>query len=546
MRASTTFILGIICACIYYIHVRSEEVHLEQAAHHVEIALDVPEQLSLINCYIPESFLLSSYSIVCDIPLDMLEFEHLFSLQQGTLITREDIKQACRYIQAKNKFERIALFLFKDVSVKVHVRLTAYWTFNTIKVHGFLLNKEYFAQLYALQPGSLFDVRQHQHSLEKIKKFLEQQGYFEARVRDYLDFDQTHKMVTVHLNLEYNNPFTIQVHAITIQVPEAYNTSKKKILKDSFEKKIRTELEGVHYTGELIERQLRELKRYLIKKGFLTIDARCEESIDYAQKKVTLTFNLTAQTKKKFVFFGNYYFSTQELLDKVLLFGSSTPFIPPSLIIDELTDAYRKKGFWHVQVTVEEEPDRYVFAIYEGQRVRIGDIAFINVQAFNHDQLKKNVGKKVLGSYYDAKIFKQCIDQLVRYYQQQGFWDARIVEHHFNLHDHTTYTATVQVHEGKQVLINAIEVAFLPDAVVQGAFKKYRQCTHAVPVDLNDIYEQKKWLLRILHDKGFLHAHLNYELKEIGTKHILSWYCTTNFSPVTFGKTLITGMDGTL
>lgn len=98
-----------------------------------------------------------------------------------------------------------------------------------------------------------------------------------------------------------------------------------------------------------------------------------------------------------------------------------------------IEDYYRQRGYYTVEVTVDqEEIDNngvVLFRVREGPRVRITDIRFEGVEAFDVAQVRSRINTREAGIFLrgplDEEVLERDIAEIIRFYRDRGYLDAR-------------------------------------------------------------------------------------------------------------------------
>ena len=127
----------------------------------------------------------------------------------------------------------------------------------------------------------------------------------------------------------------------------------------------------MRYTKDIVEKSIAQLKHYLTQHGFSQSAITYEEFIDYEHHQVNLKFYLSFDEKKEFIFWGNHFFSQDNFLENILMYGKSSWHFPGAILSDEIESMYKAKGFWDVKVSVKEEEGKTFCVIHEGKRATL-------------------------------------------------------------------------------------------------------------------------------------------------------------------------------
>ncbi len=493
-----------------------------------------------LEASIKQPLLVKNVTFDSDVLLQKEEFDYLVSIPKGSYVTIEQIKKACSYLKKKNKFETITLTITQSADgAEVHFDLIGLWTFGKVRFQGSFGNKEMYRQQYVGESGNIFDIQRHTYSVKQVEDALKRDGYCKAHVGDYLDYDHQTKTVNATLIL------TPGLRFIVDQILFEEQNDSNKISHDGLLKKIdrifSSKIIRSYYSKTMINKEAQRLKDYLYKKGFLNASIELHESIDYQTQKVALRFIIKFDAKRTFIFFGNHFFSKQQLLDHVLVFGRSLYLLPLSLLAEEIIQAYNKKGFWQVTIESKQEDNRYFFLIREGPRARINHVVLQGIQAFDALSLnKKYFGFFKKGLYFDVDVVKKSIINLINFYKKEGFWDVKVLKQSFTQVPHSElYCLEINIEEGKRRYLSSITIEGFPDLLSIGPFKHN---THKlIPFNVECIQEQKQWLVDYFQKQGYWYADVTSELIEHDELVDLIWHIRIKEQQVTFGKTIIIG-----
>jgi len=493
---------------------------------------------SVIDEIIPNPCILDSITYTSDIHFEKEEFDYLIDLEHEEAIDAIDIKNALIHLYKKNKFSSVDLSItIKNNRISIHMKLNSFWTFKNIKIKGLSSGREKYAQYYLLEPGELFDPTKHTASIEKIKQALRDQGYLKPTIAEQLDYDKDTKSVAVTLTISLGKIFKINFLSIT-------TSSQSDLITKTVERVFSQRLQGKAYTQENIAQYSKGLKAALAQEGFLQTDLTLSEQVDESKCIVSLHVVVEAQQTKQLIFFGNHFFSEQQLLDTILSFGDAALKIPATLLSEEIQQAYTKKGFWNVAVSVKEEADAIFFVISEGKRILLKQVKLKGCDHFSEEQLINEffpqIKKKL---FYDADHIKQLGDSLIAWYQQQGFWDAEIISQSQTLIAQEAGKVVLHINEGNRYFIEKITIPGFPELEAQGPF--VRTDPQPVPADLNQLSLQRRWLTDTLHKQGYLNVDIkpNVTVRPEENRFYVSvvWHIVKSDEKVRFGKTIVLG-----
>jgi len=453
---------------------------LSVSACAITLSVDQENKDQIIKESFVEPCYLQNISYESDVYLQESEFFYLTDLRSGLFVSAHEIARAVSYLFKKNKFQTIELTSMDvDAGIDLHIKLTSFWTFSKLKLHGIMLGKDLYRQYYLLEPGERFDQEKHDLSLEKIKEAFKAQGYFNGSIESRLERDEATKSITAHLSLYKHERFSIGSTSIEIDPGACAEQSECNVFRAKLYRSFLKKMVGAHYNKQFITSQIRVLQKYLFKKGFVHVLINLREQIDYSKKKVNLFFTIQLHRKKEFIFLGNHHLSVDQLFNYIALFGRSAWILPTAMLQQDITELYHKKGFWDVEITSREEQDRCFFIIKEGKRAVIKKVILAGINTFDLDMLvKKFFSSLIKKKQYDAQALDVCIASFINFYKQEGFLDCKIVGRDFERIGVTNgYELRLTVDTGEHMTLRQAQgarmmVSDVHDKTEQDAFDK--------------------------------------------------------------------------
>jgi len=498
---------------------------------------------AFLDTHITDSFVLEGLSFESDVYIEDTEFYYLVGLKEGQVVTKQDLQQSLSFLFKKNKFQSIRLMLMLGKRGKhIHMDLKSFWTFERLKLHGWMLGKEQYRRYYLLEPGEQFDIQKHEQSLHNITEQFAREGFFNASIESYYDYDVATKSVTAHALLHKGEQFYINNVTLTIDGNNLLPEYDRDVLYVHLHKFFIKTLLGTRYSKELLNKETAGLHHYLACKGFLHSEIQLQEFVNKKKKQVDLHFIIHLRHKKEFVFIGNHFFSTTQLRENLLLFGRSAWLLPASILSEEIMRAYHKKGFWSVEVQAREEGGRYFFIITEGPRATISTIELQHVTAFDRRHLGRSSFVELRKShYFDQNLMQKGFDRLLQSYIDAGFWDATIVHHDFvPTKKSQKYMLRVVVNEGIRSYLHSVTIPGYEELLDLGPFALTNKKGEAIIVTPHLLNEQRMWLLNYFIKKGYQHIDVKPEVQREESKVFVTWHVQTQ-AQMCFGKTIIQG-----
>jgi outer membrane protein insertion porin family len=520
------------------------------------VALAIPlggmPSLHALDALIKKPFSLGTLTYTADTPFEPAEFSYLMEMKPGDLVTAATVKKAIRYLIKKNKFNAIRLKITpaenKPDTKNMHLELESFLMLKRITISGILHGRDTYRYLYDLNPGEAFDEKKHKHSLLMMKEELAHQGYLLATIKDTVTQDHGSKFLTVNLDIQCGPLFRIgSVHVeCTSEGEHRVSHGECALLQEKIEKLFAQRLERKMYSSKILDKSGSALKKFLAKKGFLQAAVTLDEYVNREEHKADLVIRVNLQAKKEFVFFGNHFFSDQQLYDMVLSFGQSTLLVPTSLLAQEIENNYHKKGFLKVKVENREEDATCFFVINEGPRAIIEKVEFHGTQQLHTELSRSGFYRRIKKhSFFDEDKIKRVVEALETYYRQAGFslarasFDTRKIA---GMSDR--YRIQIHLDAGKRYYLKKITIPSFPELERQGPFLSFSRASDPVPFDSQQLLMQRRWLADYLHQQGYLY----FDIKPIVTVKAahycfveVEWSISLQEDKVTFGKTIIVG-----
>jgi outer membrane protein assembly factor BamA len=499
------------------------------------------DQIDVLRDAITEPFLLTHLSYKSDSTLSRKEFEYLTELTAGKEVSSDDVCRALSYLFQKKSFDAITLTLSdQDKGKKVQFNMHGFWRFDGIKISGVWVGKEWYKQFYLMEPGDPFDTEKHLHSVQKMKEACKEDGFFDVTAQSSFDRSELNKTVRVHTTINRGKRFAVRKIAVALIMDDGTSEREKKLLQKQVEKQLARGFLHKKYSKKSIEQQRQELKAFLAQKGYSQASCLVQEDLFHGRHAMLLHWTIDVRKKRAFLFEGNRFFSSQQLLDSVLKFGRSSSIVPSAILAQEIKEAYRKKGFWNCTIEAKDDQESARFIICEGLRARISKVRLKGVYQQNERRLRARCfGRLKRHSLYDQEYIDQAFELLEHYYLKEGFLDATI-EHHecVQLGNSNSYALEVTINEGLQTLVNGVRIPGYEHYEIQGPFAFINRSKHAIAYDAALIQEQKRFLINKLQKEGYLFSTVESELVERDDAHCILW----NIDPglqIHFGKTIV-------
>lgn len=523
-----------------------------------EIAIDCTHDCSELKHRLPSKIFIKSVDIQADFKVDEDELFYLIDLVPMSHISVADLVQTIFYLRKKECFSKIEL-CYHPVEHRLIFKLDGLFVLSSLRLHGSMIGKEKYKSCYVMETGECFDEKKHLYSLKKMKEKFYQNGCFKADIHDEIKYDPVSKTVKADLFLHKGPQFSVGNCKFDIKSTGTITQQDLLLIQQQLNRLFVKRFFLLKYTKDLVDKSIAQLKNYLTKHGFSQSAITYEEVIDYEHHQVDLHFYLSFEEKKEFVFWGNHFFSQENFLENILMYGKSSWHFPGAILSDEIETMYKSKGFWDIKVSVKEEAGKAFCVIHEGKRavlqhVEIKDNFHITTKKIDTDCFAHLNDKP-----FDRDVFTQAVTSLKQLYMQHGFWDIKVIKEEFvpivgSKENNKTidYKAVLTLDEGAMRKLKSVEISGYPDLLLEQPFAQFTDLKQAVPFNYNWIVTQKNWLINYFKDLGHTKVVVDYETVAIHDASVrdldqkpegvkLVWTVHLDEKQVHFGKFVIGG-----
>ena len=442
-----------------------------------EISIDCTYDCSELKKLLPLKIFIKSIDIQADFKVDQDELFYLIDLIPMTHISAADLEQTIFYLRQKEYFSKIEL-CYHPIEHRLTFKLDGLFVLASIRLHGSMIGKEKYKNCYIMECGECFDEKKHLYSLKKMKESFYQSGCFQAEIYDEISRDPLSKTVKVDLFLRKGAQFAVGDCAFDIEsTTGAIAEQDLLLIQQQLNRLFIKRFFSLRYSKDIIEKSIAQLKQYLTKHGFGQSAITYEELIDYDHHQVNLKFHLSVDEKKEFVFWGNHFFSQENFLENILMYGKSSWHFPSAILSDEIETMYKTKGFWDVKVSVREEEGKTFCVIHEGKRTTLQRVEVKDNFHIPTREIDTKCFAKLQDKPFDRDTFSQAITTLKQLYKQHGFWDIKVVKEEFipltpqdENYKTVDYKAVLTLDEGAMRRLKSIEIAGYPELLLEQPF----------------------------------------------------------------------------
>lgn len=495
-----------------------------------------------LDDFLPDQFLVKSVQYRVDGIYDLHEVDYLTGLVAQTMSNKQALQNALFYLEQSQKFCTIHVELIKiDQGVDIIFQLKKQQILQRMAISGFLRGKDRLKNSYLIDIGEPFDEKKHQHGIKEMVKFLQDTGCFQAQVIDQVSIDPQTQEVFVRCKIKKGVKFKVRSIDIVFDNVGLVSQSEIKKLTGRIQNLCALRLYSKPYSSKLIDIVLQKITWMMQHHGCIDFDIKVEQKVIPEHKQIDIKFHMSLERKKEFIFYGAKFFKTEEIIDHLLLYGKSAWHFPSALIVDEVEQLYKSKGFWNVKVLVREEKDKVFCFIKEGFRAVVSAIQYKNNKNIaSHILIKESCKPFLKSGYFDKNLFQKMLDQIVKHYKQVGFWDAKIIKHEFIPGaKNGIYDLILTIDEGVQKKMGLVSV------VDQPKLEQELQLLTAKNIgkgfDVRWLQEQQQWIIKFFKNQGYQKILAQYHLHEDENLVQVRWNVEVVESVVKMGKAVIVG-----
>ncbi len=470
----------------------------------------------------------------------------LLGLTVGMPITATDLAAGLNTIAKQERFVEVTILIEHDETDQISLLLTFRTGFviDRISISGALIGKQRYRQAYLLHAGELFDIERHQAGIARIETALHDEGYWGAHISATIQEDVALRIVSIKLHIILGARYRVEALTVDIIQGDTINntlTSEDQRITRRIKRHLDRSLLRYSYDRTVLNQETNRVTQLLIHEGYLGASFQLNERIKHDKQSVELHFSLKLGSKALFTFHGNRYFTKKELLERILLFGSSTTLIPPALLADELRTLYEDHGFWQIDITWKEDGIRTFFFISEGPRAKIRTIALEGISPAHKTYILKQFGKDITKSrYFRREQILDFLNQIVEYYHKHGFWEASIERYEYLPCSQDEYTLSIQVTEGNQRWLSSIE--FDPSCPISRPNLLASKQRIPIAFDIALLKEQRTILINDLRMQGRMYAQPTPEIIDTGNYQMaVRWRCETHPEIVHIDNIIVQG-----
>lgn len=320
---------------------------------------DVHGEQSLAN--FPNKLFVEDIIVQSNISLDNYVY-YLINLKKHTTITRNDLANACFYLQQWNRFKHINISLkSSNNGYIIYFDLSARWLVADVQLANVYWRKAHIQNLYLMQPGDAFDEKKHQESLENYRRYYQEQGYINVRVSAQQKKDLNNKYINISIKINKGPHFYIKkTHLDSNEVIEIELIKRLQNI-------LTKTLKNRSYNTELLTLTQYKLYELLLQAGYACSHVKLNHT-RIGNKNLLVTAFVTLENKNKISIQGNHVLTNQELIKKLGVYTQQSTPINAPLIAHIINHWYITHGFDAATVDLNKSSQGWNIQINEGKK----------------------------------------------------------------------------------------------------------------------------------------------------------------------------------
>jgi outer membrane protein assembly factor BamA len=352
-----------------------------------------------------------------------------------------------------------------------------------------------------------------------LKKFLQDNGYFQAEVHVEPQFDDDHRLASIVFNTQMGKVARIAQIQINGTTPEVTNRLMKTI------RSMRARLNGgllkpgKAYSPGRIRDAIALMKRSLAKQNRLASRVSQNPPVFHAENnRVDVSFNVSLGPEVMVRITGARlamlpFVSSIQKKKLIPIFSEGT--IDRDLVQEgqqNLLNYFQSKGYFDVSVNsrFEKKPDliSVTYEINKGKKHKVRGIAFKGNRALSEDQLEQQLtikkGRLITRGKFSQKLLKSSANNIEALYKDNGYEDVKVSPQAI---DHEPAVDVVfNIEEGEQTTIANLAVDGNEHIPLQQLAPRGLKSKAGGPFSPGKISEDRSRIQATYLDQGYLNA----------------------------------------
>lgn len=464
-------------------------IMLAQTAHEKPVPKNTPATEQMLSSY--EGQNVSEIDIAGRPDLQTSQFESLFSQKAGQPFSREKVEQTAAAIKAKGHFDDVRIEAdpeAKGVRIFLILEPAAYFGIYQFPGSGqFPYSRLIQVANYPVQtPYSAATV---ERGRQRLLRFYQQEGYFQAQVKSEIKLDLAHSLVNVDFPaaLGHKAKFgQVSIEGLPTAQQQDLEGDLKGLLARARQAAIRP---GKAYHHSTLTRARQYLQTELEKRGLLGAQVELAGAEYHADtNRADIHFQVKPGLKTTVDIQGAHLWSWTK---RSLLPMYQGVGVDPETVQEgrqALTSYFQGKGYFDVkvdsQMNTTPKGDTVLYQITKEKKHKVEEVTLKGNSKLKSDQLNPHIAVKeehfLSSGKFSDQLMRNSVNNLKAVYRSEGFSSVEVVP--TVTHKGGDLNITFTVTEGPRDLVHSLKVegadtfppsSYAPDGLKLAAGQPY-------------------------------------------------------------------------
>lgn len=486
----------------------------------------------LLYFFIPSSY--AKAIIVSEIEIEGLysinkdELLYLLDIEIGNEIDSETVKLGIKRAFLKDIFDDIEIQVTDEEKAKVFIKVKEKQLLKDINIffknNPFGISKKTIKNLFGLKEGEYLKCDVIEKAIKDLKQDLAIRGFPQAIIKSEIKILGNPYRIQLNLFVETGPPEMIKKITITgtdeviksvMRLSEG-DIFDQTILKKDIER-IKSKLKKSNYFNPVVG-------PYEYSKGILDIFVN-------PGKKLVISIEGNANISRKKIIKGIPFFEAEDFNDALI-----------EEAVHRILSIYYSEGYPFAQVapivTTEENTIFLNLFIYEGPKVRINSITFVDT-TLPERSLKEIMTLKE-GKIYNPDLMNKDLDSIIAFYNSLGYLLAKVEEFQTRYNETSnTMDIIIRINEGFKTVIEKIDI-FGANFISEEKIRKIINIKQGQAYNEVDISDARFKIIDLYNSSGFPDINVTVERNFKEDKAYVMFKLDEG-EKTFFGRTIITG-----
>lgn len=322
---------------------------------------------------LPTPHIAQSVHLASDIELDTQDIQRLIGIHEGQLVSAHQLKRAAFYLRHTNRFAQILCSLVDSLlgqGIHITFNTQAHWLLKQIFCRGIWFGREKLQHAYLISPGTVFDEKRHNQSIETYKSNYHEQGYLAARIVPKIIRHARDKTITVIIDITRGPRFRIGTAHVACSHKSTF-TEFPPALTAKLTSAVQRLLEGKIYSNIRIQTATAQLSNILAQDNFLLVKIK-HSLATTASTTVDITFQIKIAKHGTIEFVGNHHFSKMGLIESINSQAQEAPWsLTPAAIAQHIAHLYHAHEYPQATVDTIRTTSGWQLRIHEDEHLPV-------------------------------------------------------------------------------------------------------------------------------------------------------------------------------